>query len=247
MRWGPAAADDGVVERPFWVPSGDRTVPGLLWTPVRAVGPRPLVLVGHGASGSKREGYVVTLARQLVRSRGYAAAAIDGPVHGERRPDADAPPMLVLLEFSQLWAADPTMTDRMVADWRATIDALECLEGIGPGPVGYWGLSMGTILGLPLAAADRRIGVAVLGLMGLTGPSRERIALDAPRIRCPLLFLVQWDDEMFERQAAGALFDLFGSADKRLHAYPGRHGQVPDEAFAASEAFLARQLEVGVP
>ncbi len=247
MQWGPRTAHDEVLERSFRVESSGRSVPGVLWIPETAPGPRPLVLIGHGASGHKREGYVVALAAELVRRRGFAVAAIDGPVHGERRADEGERSGLVMLEFSQLWAGDPTMTDRMVADWTATLDALEELDTVGPGPVGFWGLSMGTILGLPFVAADPRIEVAVLGLMGLTGPSRDRIAADAPLVRCPLLFLAQWDDEIFDRPAVGKLFDLLGSENKRLHAHPGRHGQVPDEAFVASDEFLARYLTGGVP
>ena len=101
---------------------------------------------------------------------------------------------------------------------------------------------MGTILGLPLVAAEARIDAAVLGLMGLTGPTRARIEADAPRVRCPVLFLVQWDDELFPRGDAFALFDALGSADKRLHAHRGGHGAVPDEAFAATVDFLVRHL-----
>jgi hypothetical protein len=133
----------------------------------------------------------------------------------------------------------------MIADWSGTIDALQKLDGVGTGTVGWWGLSMGTIIGLPLVAADRRIGVAVLGLMGLTGPTRDRIANDAPRLRCPVLFLSQWDDELFSRQTSADLFDLIGSPDKRWHTHVGRHGQVPTEAFRASEDFLDRYLTAG--
>ncbi len=108
--------------------------------------------------------------------------------------------------------------------------------------IGYWGLSMGTILGLPFVAAEERVKAAVLGLMGATGPTKERIAEDAPRITCPVLFLVQWDDELFPTETAFALFDSIGSEDKRLHAAPGPHGAVPEEELAASEVFLARHL-----
>ena len=242
MHWGPGVVTGGVEERRFDLDSSGRPVPGVLWTPPGARGSRPLVLIGHGASGHKREGYVVALARRLVRDRGYAAAAIDGPVHGDRRSDGGSVPGLAFLEFSQVWAGDPAMTDDMVTDWSATIDALQALDGVGKGPVGWWGLSMGTILGLPLVAAEERIAVAVLGLMGLTGPSRERIAADAPRVRCPVLFLTQWNDELFTRESAAELFDLLGTPDKRLHAHMGGHGDVPTEAFVASEAFLAGHL-----
>jgi dienelactone hydrolase len=235
----------GVHTRPFEVSDGERServVPGLLWTPVDARGGRPLVLIGHGAGGSKAEGYVVSLARRLVTRAGYAVAAIDGPVHGDRRVGGAASGAVPFLEFSQLWSRDPTMTDTMIADWRATLDTLLLLDEVGRGPVGWWGLSMGTILGLPFVAGEPRIQAAVLGLMGMTGPTRERIRTDAPRVRCPVLYLVQWDDELFDRGASFELFDALGSGDKHLHANLGRHGEVPDEEFEASAAFLVDRL-----
>jgi dienelactone hydrolase len=217
----------------------------LLWTPPDAEGTRPLVLIGHGASGSKREQYVVALGRRLVRHLGYAAAAIDGPVHGDRSPSSGPVPDMPFFQFGQLWSSDDTMTDAIVADWKATLDALQSEPDIGVGPVGYWGLSMGTILGLPLVAAEPRITAAVLGLMGLTGPTRSRIGADAPNVGCPVLFLMQWHDELFPREKVYELFDLLGTSDKRLHAHPGKHGDVPLEEFDFSERFLALHLGSG--
>lgn len=241
-RWLSSQESGGVCERQFEVEGARGPVPGLLWTPVGAEGGRPLVLIGHGASGSKREDHVVALARRLVRHHGFAAAAIDGPVHGDRRADRGTVAGLPFLEFSQRWAGDPAMTDDMVADWRRTLDRLQSLPQVGKGPVGFWGLSMGTILGLPLVAAEGRIRVAVLGLMGETGPTRQRVARDAAAVRCPVLFVVQWDDELFERRAAFALFDRLGTPDKRLHANPGPHAAVPADELDATESFLADRL-----
>jgi dienelactone hydrolase len=232
----------GVRERRFDVRRGTRVVPGLLWTPPGARGPRPLVLIGHGAAGSKREDYVVALGRRLVRHLGYASAAIDGPVHGDRRNGDAHGPDAPFLEFAQAWSTNAALTDDIVADWRATLDALQGEPDIGTGAVGYWGLSMGTILGLPLVAAEARIGVAVLGLMGLIGPTQSRLKADAATLSCPVLFLMQWDDEMFSRDGVLALFDAVGSTDKRLHVHTGYHGDVPAEEFSFSETFLAQHL-----
>ena len=234
-------ADDGVRQRRFDVRRGARTVPGILWTPTDPAPGRPLVLIGHGASGHKRTEYVSSLGRALVR-RDMAAAAIDGPVHGDRRADGGDNSELTFLEFCQAWSSHPDMTDEMVGDWVATLDALVDLEDLAGSPVGWWGVSMGTIIGLPFVAAEPRVAAAVLGLMGLTGPTRDRIAADAPKLRCPVLFLVQWDDELFGRAEAAALFDAIGSDDKRMHVHPGRHGALPPEAFRTSELFLAERL-----
>ena len=244
LRWtGEDGLHRGVRRRGFVLDRGGRRVPGLLWTPPDAVAPTPLVLIGHGGSGHKGQDYVRTLARRMVLDHGMAAAAIDGPVHGDRRPEAGAPPGLVLLEFAQVWATDgEAMTDAMVADWQATVGALQGARVAAPGPVGWWGVSLGTILGLPFVVADGRVQVAVLGLMGLTGPTRDRIGRDAAAVRCPVLFLLQWDDTLFSRADALALFDALATSDKRLHAHPGGHGALPAEAFATSAAFLAERL-----
>ena len=219
-------------------------MPGVLWSPLRAGARTPLVLLGHGASGHKGTDYVANLAKSFV-GRGMAAAAIDGPVHGDRRLDGGKNSPLAFLEFCQAWSSDPTVTDEMVADWVATLDGLLALDELAGSPVGWWGVSMGTIIGLPFVAAEPRIEVGVLGLMGLTGPTRARIAKDAPRVACPVMFLIQWDDELFAREYSVALFDALGSRDKRMHAYPGRHGALSSEAFRSSESFLAGRLLAG--
>lgn len=235
----------GVRQRSFVVEAGQGAVPGLLWTPDDAARPgaRPLVAIGHGGADDKHQGVVVSMARRLVRHHGLAAVAIDGPVHGARRADGGADPRLTMAEFGQRWAGDgDAMTDAMVADWRATVDAVQHLPEVGEGPLGYWGLSMGTILGLPLVAAEPRMAACVLGLMGMTGPTRARLAADAPRVRCPVLFVAQRHDELFPLVSAVDLFDALGAGDKRLHVHPGGHGAVPTEELDASEAFLAARL-----
>ena len=232
---------DDVVERGFEVEVDGRRVPGALWTPPDAEGPRPLVLIGHGATGHKRFGYVVALARELVRSHGFAAVAIDGAGHGDRRANPGDDEMTIFSDFITEWSREGS-TDDAVADWRATIDAVRALPEVGDGALGYWGLSMGTIFGVPLVVAEPRIQVAVFGLMGLVGPTRFRMAADAPAVACPVLFIQQWDDALIPRDSIFELFDALGSLDKRLHASPGDHAEVPPEEFVFSARFLARHL-----
>ena len=221
--------EHGVLERRFELRGQGEAVPGLVWTPSESSGPRPLVLIGHGGFRHKRYGYVLSLARRLVRHRGWAAAALDAPGHGERRP-------------SSLQAGErtpPADVDQVVSEWQEAVGLLHQQPEIGPGPLGYWGLSMGCWLGVSFVAAEPRVSAAVLGLMH---DRTERLKRDAPRIRCPVLFLVQWDDRSIARDGALALFDLIGSGDKRLHAHPGDHGDVPTEEMDQSESFFANHF-----
>ena len=239
---GSPAVSKGVVERRFDVKSEDRLVPGLLWTPEDGTGSRPLVLIGHGGSGHKRMEYVLALARRLVGHQGWAACAIDGPGHGDRdsatwtAPTADRAG--IPSDFLTSIAAE---AESMTADWTATLAAVRELDEVGDAPLGYWGLSMGTMLGAPFVAATPEVRVAVLGLMGTFDPSLPWSAA-APDVRCPVLFLVQTDDELVRTDAAFELFRAIGSSDKRLHAHPGLHSAVPIEEIEASEQFLARHL-----
>jgi dienelactone hydrolase len=251
MKWiGEPVVSKGVAERGFEITCEDRRVPGLLWRPERGTAPQPLVLIGHGGSGQKREPHILSLARRLVRHNGISAAAIDGPAHGDRAPaglDSDD------IEARRSVYARPGIVEEMIADWKATLDALQKQPEIGMGPVGYWGLSMGTMFGLPFVAAEPRVSVAVLGLMGaLSVPDSrisenvaaigERLLADAAEIRCPVLFLQQLEDELIPREAVMALFDALGTADKRLHANPGPHADVPPDEFSQTQSFLAERL-----
>ncbi len=245
MRWeGEAQVSEGVRERPFRVDANGREVPGVLWLPEEGEGPRPLVLLGHGATRHKRVDYLLALGRRLASDHGFAVAAIDAPGHGDRRGQGHDDDIKLFGAFLAEWSREGS-TDDMVADWQATVEALRDLDEVGDGPIGYWGLSMGTIYGIPLVAAEPRIRVAVFGLMGLVGPTRDRMALDAGSISCPVLFVQQWDDALIPREHVFELFDAISSVDKRLHAHPGDHAAVPLEELEFSVAFLARHLGEG--
>jgi dienelactone hydrolase len=221
----------GVLERRFEAsPDGER-VPGLLWSPSGSAKPTATVLIGHGRTSHKRNPYALALARRFVAC-GWNAVAIDAPGHGERRgPDAEP-------EWPR---PDPDETAR---DWHAALGLLRAAADVDDTKLAYWGVSMGASLGISLIAGDPRFQAAVLGLMHANWPAPPgaRIRADAQRLDCPVLFLANWDDTRAPRDQAFELFDLIGSEDKRLHAYPGEHGQLPEEARAASEEFLARYL-----
>lgn len=244
MQWtAEATSAMGVTERPFTVDREGDSIPGVLWTPTGSAGPLPFVLLGHGGQAHKKEDLNLSIARRFVRREGLAVVAIDAIEHGERgpiTPDDDT-------VYRALWKR-PDTVDRMIADWKAVLDEVSELPQLDAGAVTYWGISMGTMLGLPLVAAEPRIRAAVLGLCGFTGSSAERGGLgdrhraDAPNVTCPLLFLVQLDDERFGPDGAVALFQLLGASDKRLYAYPGLHGDLPQEGMDASRAFLARAV-----
>jgi dienelactone hydrolase len=240
---GPVAiiddqSDSTTRRRELDLEANTRIVPAVLWSPPTPQPGAPLVCLGHGASGDRHQQPLPWLASRLVSRHGWFALSIDGPVHGRRLVPPGGREA-----FWPEWKRAGTVED-MVADWRAALDHVQSWPDVGSGPVGYWGLSMGTIYGAPLVAAENRIGAAVLGLMGLTGPAHYLSAIQAAAaaITCPVLFVVQLEDELFTRDQCLGLFDALASEDKRLHANPGLHPEVPVEELRHSLSFLVDNL-----
>jgi pimeloyl-ACP methyl ester carboxylesterase len=246
----------GVVEQRFDLHAGDEVVPGIRWSAEGATGPRPTVLIGHGGTQHKRAPYVLALARRLVRHLGYTAVALDAPGHGERVTDPDAAKRRRQALEARIAAgpgAGPPVFDpaaakewveratKAIAEWRTLVDQLDAREG--GGRFGYWGVSMGTLIGLPFVASDRRIIAAVLGLAGLGNrPGAESFERSARALQVPVLLVLQWDDELVGRSAGLDLFDAIGSRQKTLHVNPGGHVEIPGFEVQSHEAFFLRHL-----
>ncbi|MCP5028533.1 MAG: hypothetical protein GY929_19835 [Actinomycetia bacterium] len=238
MTFVEEAVDNGMRLREFTIDADGRSVTGVLWQPAEPQPGHPLICFGHGASGDRHQAPIPWLARRLVGEYGYHALSIDGPVHGRRQVGPGGREA-----FWPEFEREGTVED-MTADWTAALDFARRQPEVGDGPIGYWGLSMGTIYGAPLVATNPEIEVAVLGLMGITGPEhyRPRIVQAAQRINIPVLFLMQLEDELFGRDEYLALFDALATDNKRLHANPGLHPAVPIEELHASIDFLVRGL-----
>lgn len=234
-----------VTERSFRARVEGREVPGTLWLPAAASGPVPLVLIGHGGSQHKHSAGPRDLAGRLALDHGFAAAAIDGPVHGERRADGGLDGAAVFADH-RADIQHPGSLATMAADWRAALDLLHEMGDLTVGPVGYWGLSMGTLYGVPFLAREDRVQAAVLGLWGSAGTAPDtwaELASAARAVRCPLLFLAQLEDQLFAPAGVLELFVELGCRDKRMRLNPGLHGDVPADEHDAAIAFLVDRLQ----
>ena len=217
-----------------------RKVPAVLWTPFADGAPRPLVLVGHGGSGHKLSDLVLDIAKPMLERHKIAVAAIDGPVHGERRAVFDAG-IGVRQEFRDLWSSGESV-DPMIADWRALIDRLQGHPGVDGGSIAWYGISMGTAYGLPLVAAEPRIRAAVLGMWGTSRQPSERLSFDAQKIDVPVLFQRQAEDPFFSVAGQEELFGQLASNCKRLTVHPGKHNDPTGVQLEEAVTFLASQL-----
>ena len=247
-------SEDGVTERRFELTVAGEVVPGVIWTPAEAVGPRPLLLLAHGGGAHRLFPPLVAHARRLAKTFGYALLALDAPGHGAReKPEETArfrEKFRAQLAQGQSLGGEPlqimtSWANQAQPEWRAALDAAQSLDFVGTGgPVGYLGLSLGAMVGIPFIASEPRIRAAVFGLIGLREET-PALAEAARKLAVPVQFVLQWDDELVPRPAALALFDAIGSAEKTLHANRGGHGGVPPFERAGWDTFFARHLKVG--
>ncbi|WP_405393734.1 dienelactone hydrolase family protein [Microbispora hainanensis] len=242
MRFISCTSSGGVTEQLFTLDA----LPGVLWTPENATGARPLILMCPGGGRHKKDPDILARAHRYVTEGGFAVAAVDVPGHGDRPTDErydkiateNQARVAAGEELAPLIAAFQALVARQtVPEWRVVLRALRRLDHVGGGPVGYWGVSLGCGLGVPFVAAEPRIRCAVLGLGGAPASAEA-----AARVTVPVRFLLQWDDERVPRAQGLALFDAFASADKTLHANPGRHGELPESEIDSSLRFFQRHL-----
>ena len=244
MHFTSATTSSTVLERHFTLDG----ITGVLWSPASGVVNSPLLLAGHSGGMHKKAPGLVTTALHVVASYGFTVAAIDAPGHGDRprnRRDrqwaeaihqarsAGESIVPIVIEYTL------SLAQRSVPEWQRILDALQSLPDIGrDAPVGYAGVTTGTVIGVMLAAAESRIVAASFGGTFVD----DNVVRAARQVTVPVDYQIPWDDADFDRGASIALFDAFGSKEKTLHAYPGRYRPTPEHLRDEAVRFLARHL-----
>ena len=250
---------DGVRARRFELETERETVPGMVWSPPGAEGSRPKVLFGHGGSQHKKAQNIVAMARALVVQYGYAAVAIDAVGHGDRVSEEERErgrQAAMERERARQRAIEtgepiqrartatgtyPSIFLKTVEDWKEVLDAVETLPDVGSGPTGWWGVSMGTGVGLPFVSEEPRFTCAVFGLAS-AAPENELSPAMAKKIEIPILFLAQAQDGGHPVPNALHLWTSFASKEKTFHLNPGPHVGIPAFEREASVEFFGRHL-----
>ncbi|GAA1985727.1 alpha/beta hydrolase [Kitasatospora viridis] len=237
------SSSNGVLEREFTVDG----VPGVLWSPASGADRAPLILLAHGGGNHKKHPAMSGRARRLIDGCGFHVAVLDAPGHGDRpRTEHDEAEIAAL--FAARAAGEPEgpivvryndhLAELAVPEYRAALDALQQLPEIGAdGPVGFWGINMGTAIGIPFVASEPRVRAAVFGQHW-----PDTLAGKARRITVPVEFDLQWDDEHISREEGLALFDAFASAEKSLHVNSGKHKELPRFEADSAVRFFARHF-----
>lgn len=245
---------DEVVQRDFVIEVGGETVPCVIWAPQGAKGTRPLILMGHGGSQHKKTLGIRTRAIAYAKKHGWATLAIDAPGHGDRISREEAAALMEEVgarvrgeTTGPTWTPErlkmmAERTRHAVPEWKAALDAALALDFVGgTQAIGYWGVSMGTAIGVPFVSAEPRIKCAVFGLAGLR-PGNDDFEAAANKITIPIQFVFQWEDAVATHEQGLGLFDAFRAKEKTMHINPGGHMDIPDFESRAWEAFYLRHL-----
>ena len=134
----------------------------------------------------------------------------------------------------------------MVDDWAFALDVTMAHDTIGTRQLAYFGLSMGSAFGIPMMASRNDVIVSTIGLLGTSGAIgawAEAFLEAAAKITHPTFYIMQLEDELFDRAGCLELFDAIASEDKRLHANPGEHPEVPLEEIVFAYDFMKSHIE----
>ncbi|MEM7539734.1 MAG: alpha/beta hydrolase [Chloroflexota bacterium] len=247
--------EQSVIQYEFDICVTGEIVPCVIWTPPSHINPKALVAMGHGGSQHKACQSIRDRAIRYATTYAWATLAIDAPKHGERispeeaaieraktlariSGDPNAPSLSVHEKIQFL----DDLAAQAVPEWQAALDAILSMEIIESTiPIGYWGVSQGSSIGIPLLAVDHRFTCAVLGLAHLH-PDHSRLRVAAQHVTIPLRFAFQWDDLIRERAYGLALFDAFGSSEKSMHINLGGHTEIPASEDASWDVFFQYHL-----
>lgn len=214
--------------------------PGLLWLPEDAAdaeGPLPLVLIQHPGMGRKEDAIVSGPARAWAAAHGWACLGLDAPGHGERAvPD----PFAAMRDPDEAAA----MAAQFAGEVTAVIDALAERWPLDADRLGYYGYSLGAMLGVPAVAGDGRFRAAVFAAAGtgpLSGPA-EGAGSHLPALAGVAVRVIA--KERDEVVSPDATLELYAglSDDRDLVTLPGGHFAIGDDVVAAAEAWLTAKL-----
>jgi len=247
--------ENDILQIEFSIDVAGESIPCVIWKPSTSVESRTLIGMGHGGSQHKKQRSIRDRAIRYATSFGWTSLAIDAPKHGDRitreageaerreterriRGDLKAPSLSVGEKIAFLDA----LAVQAVPEWQAALNTTLACFAPAIDSIGYWGVSQGTWIGVPLLAEEKRFTCAVLGLAHLH-PDHGAFRRAAQRITVPLRFAFQWDDPIRSREYGIALFNALGSSDKSMHINPGGHTEIPTGEVELWDQFFRRHLK----
>ena len=220
----------------------DAEVTGLLTLPENGKAPFPAVILMHGLGDRKTVDYIEA-GNQYFLDAGYAVLRLDISNHGDRfKYDYD----FDLTAGYRYWSRD--IISQTVFDLRRAVDFIETRDELDQNRIGYFGISLGGIIGTIFCSVESRIKVPVIVLAGgnLNLMFRSQalsseinsylsiidpinfVKMISPR---PLLMINAENDEVIPPVTSKLLYKK-AENPKEIIWYPTKHRSLPiDKAF----------------
>lgn len=231
----------------------NKKVNALLTLPRGKTGPVPVIILLHGLGDRKTVDYI-EFGHQYFINHGYAVMRIDIANHGVRKENDYKFDLTGDLRY-----LTRDIIVQTVFDLRRSVDFLETHSDIDPNRIGYYGISLGGIIGTVFCSVDNRVKVPVIALAGgnlnlmfgmeaLSSETREFFApIDpvnfveyiSPR---PLLMINAENDEVISPITTKLLFEK-ANEPKEIKWYPSKHRDLPiDSAYGDGVKWFDQHL-----
>lgn len=231
----------------------NKTVTGLLSIPKGAKKPLPVIILMHGLGDRVTVDYIEAGHSYFIES-GYAVLRINIANHGDRlENDYD----FSLTDGYRYWTRD--IITQTVFDLRRSVDYLKLREEIDSDRIGYFGISLGGIIGTVFCGVDERVKVPVIALAGgnlnlmfgldaLTDATMDFMSLIDPinfveKIHPrPFLMINSENDEVVPPATSKILFQK-AQQPKQIIWYPSKHRDLPiEKAYPAGIDWFQEHL-----
>lgn len=138
----------------------DKKVTGFLSLPKHIKTPLPVILLMHGLGDHKAVDYI-EFGNELFLKNNYAVLRLDISNHGDRKKNN--------YDFNltgpyKYWTRN--IISQTVFDLRRAIDFIETRRELDSKRIGYYGVSLGGIIGTIFCGVDERVKVPVMALAG---------------------------------------------------------------------------------
>ncbi len=161
------------------MPKDEYAIKVHFWRPRNRADEIPALLFGHGIGGDVDNVYVLN---KIVEDLPIVRIAIDAVSHGEHPTAKDGAPFQLVLDFFALDIGTQTLKSLQARDnfRQSTYDKLQLIELLHQDPdlnqdgradirldkLGYYGLSLGGIMGVELLSLEPRIDLGLLTVPG---------------------------------------------------------------------------------
>ncbi len=231
----------------------DEVVTGLLTLPREGVQPFPTVILLHGMGDRKTVDYIEAGNQYLINA-GYAVLRLDISNHGDRKKyDYD----FDLTEGYRYWTRD--IITQTVFDLRRAVDFIYTREELDHDRIGFFGISLGGIIGTIFCSVEERIEVPVIVLAGgnlnlmfgrdaFSGDTKDYLSIIdpvnyvakiSPR---PLLMINAENDDVVPPITSKLLYKA-AKKPKEIIWHPSKHHDLPiEKAYPEGIQWLKKHL-----